>query len=345
MTNFVTDKLRRIREKINLNPATTLRVSMLGPSGVGKTSLLATMYDQFENVIRGADLEIKPDLQDAAILSHQVSKLQGLFATDGLKLIDPGIQGNVDWRAFNFGLGQRGKRSTLQLQFVDYPGGWIESREGQTQVDWVLNLLRESDAILIPIDTPALMERDGQWHRERNRPDLISALIQQAYEELPSPRLVVLAPIRCELYLNDPDYVAIMLESVQVGYDRLLAHLGHGYLKELVSVVVAPVQTLGEIDFHGSPRSRYAPVFMKRHPDARYSPHDSEQPLRYLLRFAMRLHNDRRQGGIFSLMRNMFQNNQYLISATQSFANGCKASEPFAVLQGHDWLSFSRPQP
>jgi hypothetical protein len=337
MTNIFTNTLRNIRDRMNSN--TSLTVSMLGPSGVGKTSLLATMYDQMENVITRADLQVAPDVQDAQILDEQIVRLKRLFATDGLKF-DPsnGIQGNVDWRSFKFGLGRRGRRAALQLQFVDYPGGWIENTNEQGRLTWVLNLLRDSDAILIPIDAPALMERDGLWHRERNRPDLIFNLIQSAYEDLRAPRLIILAPIRCELYLNDRDFVKEMSERVQVGYDKLLAHLGYGDLANLIAVVIAPVQTLGEIIFHGSPKNRYHPVFMKTQPDAQYSPQDSEQPLRYLLRFAMRLHRDNRQGGYFSLIRTMFQNDQFLINATQTFANGCKADDPFVVLQGHDWL-------
>ena len=37
----------------------TLNITMLDPSGVGKTSLLAAMYDQFDNVSK--DLELMPD--------------------------------------------------------------------------------------------------------------------------------------------------------------------------------------------------------------------------------------------------------------------------------------------
>jgi Double-GTPase 2 len=341
MPNYVFDKFRAVIAKIN--PNQTLRVSMLGPSGVGKTSLLATMYDRLENVIVHADLQVQPIEEAADVLYEQKIRLERLFSTDGL-IPDQkaGIYSTTGWRAFDFRLGRRGKNATLQLEFVDYPGGWIDHEAGPQEKQWVLDLLRESDAILIPIDAPALMERNGLWHDERNRPDFVFKFIQAAYENLRSPRLVILSPIRCERYLNDPDYEADMVEKVQLGYRKLLGHLSFGELKELIAVVIAPVQTLGEIEYHGSPKDRYFPHFRKTQPNAVYSPRDSEQPLRYLMRFAMRLHRDKRQSGYFTLIRNMFKGDEYLIRAANEFATGCKTNSPFAVLQGQEWLDVAR---
>jgi Ni2+-binding GTPase involved in maturation of urease and hydrogenase len=38
-------------------------VSMFGPRGVGKTSLLTTMYERFESDTSGANLQITPDMR------------------------------------------------------------------------------------------------------------------------------------------------------------------------------------------------------------------------------------------------------------------------------------------
>ncbi len=344
MSNYFFNQFRAVMARVN--PNQTLRVSMLGPSGVGKTSMLATMYDQLENVITRADLQVRPKAEEFDILYDRVLSLKRLFATDGL-IPDQtqGIQASVDWRAFDFLLGRRGKSPTLQLEFIDYPGGWIDRQAKAQERDWVLDLLRQSDAILIPIDAPALMEFNGRWHSERNRPELVTKFIELAYENLRSPRLVIMSPIRCERYLKDLDYEADMLEEAKKGYDRLLGHLGFGELKELIAVVVAPIQTLGEIVYHGSPKNRYFPHFMKTQPDAVYSPQDSEQPLRYLLRFAMRLHRDKRQSGYFALIRNMFRGDEHLIKAANDFAAGCKTSSPFAVLQGQEWLDIAGRRP
>jgi len=38
-----------------------LQVTMLGPSGVGKTTLLTAMYDQFEKTVGATNLQLTPD--------------------------------------------------------------------------------------------------------------------------------------------------------------------------------------------------------------------------------------------------------------------------------------------
>jgi hypothetical protein len=342
MPHWVFEKFQNVVSRVTLNQ--TLRVSMLGPSGVGKSSMLATMYEQLDNVIVQTDLQVSPDdPADAQLLDSKVLALRRLFATDDLiPDASAGLKGDTDWRSYTFAIGRRGRRPTLRMEFFDYPGGWIEDDASTEQRDFVQKLLRDSDAILIPIDAPALMEKEGRWHYERNRPDFIFHLIQEAYVDLQLPRLVILAPIRCELYLQHPKHEAIMLERVQWGYDKLLRHLSFGNFPNLIAVVVTPIQTLGEIVFHQNPKTRYAPFFMKTQPDAQYCPRDSEQPLRYVLRYAMRLHQDHRQVGYFDFIRRLFRNDEYLLAAATSFAAGCKSTGAFSILQGHDWLGVVR---
>ncbi|WP_037047637.1 hypothetical protein [Pseudonocardia halophobica] len=315
---------------------------MLGPSGVGKTSMLATMYDQMESVVVREDLQLTPDPDDADELDRKIVQLQRLFATDGLKPdMAAGISGTADWRAFDFALGRRGKKPTLRLEFVDYPGGWIEDSAGSQQREWVRGLIRDSDAILIPIDTPALLERNGLWHRSRNRPDFIHNMLQLALEDLPSPRLIILAPIRCERYIRDGVSRQMLGKRVVEGYDKLLGHLSFGRLGELAAVVITPIQTVGELEYHGSPKDRYLPVFRKQQADAKYNPIDSEQPLRYVIRFALRLHGDRRDASYFRMMRQLLGSDRYLLEAANAFATGCKTDEDgFLILQGAEWLTM-----
>jgi hypothetical protein len=105
--------------------------------------------------------------------------------------------------------------------------------------------------------------------------------------------------------------------------------------------VVAPVLTLGEIRFEGSPRDRYLPVFRKTQPNAQYSPVDTEQPLRYVLRFAMRLYKENRQSGLFGFFRRVFDVDKSLLTAAEDFADGCRADPPFEVIQGHNWIGMA----
>ena len=263
---------------------------------------------------------------------------QEMLNTDDL-IPDEGIEGTSNFRKYDFKVAKRGRKGTLTLQFIDYPGGWLEEEASPNQLSWVENTLRESDGILLPIDSPALMEKAGFWHHSRNRPDFMYDILQRVFEDLQSPRLLVLAPIRCQLYLQSAAHVLDLLERVEEGYSKLLGHMT--YFQDYVAVVVTPVQTLGEIVFNRLSKNEYIPFFHRIAADAQYSTQDTEQPLRFRLRFAMRLYHDTRQGGYFSLIRKMFKQDEYLINAANAFAAGCKLDQRqgFKVIRGHDWLS------
>jgi hypothetical protein len=85
----------------------------------------------------------------------------------------------------------------------------------------------------------------------------------------------------------------------------------------------------------------YLRQFTKRDPDALYQPKDSEQPLRYLLRFLLRLHIDKRRLPIIEGILNFFGRDIALKEAVGEFANGCKNTGGFAVLQGTHLLRMN----
>lgn len=339
------EKLRAMIEGIGgiINPTSTLRIAMLGASGVGKTSLLATMYQQLEKEVRGADLMLTPDLKDMAMLDERVNELKSLFNSESFR-VNPqgGLLGTEDRHTFTFGLGRHGKTPTVTLEFVDYPGEWIESQANQEHKKKVYKALESSHAILIPVDTPALIGYPHRWHDKRNKPQLVYDLLKMAYIDLKEPRLVIFSLLRCERYIRNPEARAVMAQKVQEGYSQLFRHLGYGDLSQWVAIVITPVQTLGEIVLEGIPKNDYRPVFVKTSENAQYSPQDNEQPLRYLLRFVMRLHQYNHQGGGYvDFIRKLFKDDNYLINASTEFARGCKETDGFAIIQGRKWLDLS----
>ena len=49
-----------------------LKITMLGSTGVGKTSLLTAMYEQFANNIGTTDLLLTPDEESSGILQERL---------------------------------------------------------------------------------------------------------------------------------------------------------------------------------------------------------------------------------------------------------------------------------
>ncbi|MGM3304890.1 TRAFAC clade GTPase domain-containing protein [Anabaena sp. WFMT] len=316
-----------------------LKITMLGPSGVGKTSLLTAMYEQFESNIGKTNLQLTPDLDSSALLQERLAELKNLpdnFETKGW------MQNTEDYKSFFFELGKKGAKPSLTLNFQDYPGEYHGSKSPREEKERIENFVNESAAVIIAIDTPALMEKNGQWHDSINKPQMITNIFQRAYRELDSPRLVILAPVRCEKYLQNEQSISELMNQVKIGYTKLLEDFKTEALLSKVAVIVTPVQTVGSVHFSRIEMNGNNPLFIfrKTSHDAKYNPKDSEQPLRYLLRFLLKLHIDKKHWSLFNFIREWVGLDNHLKDAVREFAKGCKANNGFVVLQGDNLLNI-----
>ena len=315
-----------------------LQIAMLGARGVGKTSLLTAMCEQFDNTIGQANLQLTPDLESAALLGERLAELKSLLDDFEAK---GGIGATETPRSFVFSLGRKGGKPSLQLHFRDYPGDYLNADANSKNRKFVKELITECAAVLIVIDAPALMEADGKWHHTINRPQQITNLFKSVYFDLTSPRLVIFAPVRCEKYLQDEKSAAALLRRVKDGYANLLDLFKSDLLRPWIVSVVTPVQTVGSVVFSWIDVVDKTPCFhfRKTSHDAEYCPQDSEQPLRYLLRFLLNCHlREQKNWGIFNCIRDYFGWDNYLKEAARKSAEGCKSTGGFAILQGEEWL-------
>ena len=176
-----------------------------------------------------------------------------------------------------------------------------------------------------------------------NRPQQIKNLFNAAYQDLDSPRLVIFAPVKCEKYLKTEASAKELVEQVRKGYENLLNHFNSEKLNPWIVSVITPVQTVGsvvfsriDLDVQNQPHF----YFRKTRHDAFYSPKDSEQPLRYLLRFLLKIHLDTRNWGFFNFIRDWLKLDAHLKRAAEQFARECKSNGGFAVLRGEKWLNM-----
>ncbi len=327
-----------------------LQVTMLGPSGVGKTTLLTAVYDQFEDNIGSTNLELKADEESVGIINDNLVALRSLTNVYEAKgrvgiIGTEAVAGPESLRSFLFGLGKKAQPSSLQIRFRDYPGTYHESTASTAERKFVKELLSQSAAVLIAIDAPALMERNGKYHDKINRPDQIKDLFRLAYENLDSPRLVIFAPVKCEKYLRDERSTIELLNRVRQGYNRLINYFNAETLSPNIVSVITPVQTVGsvvfsrlEVDDNNNPRF----FFRKIRHDAQYNPQDSEQPLRYLLRFLLAIHlkEKKKSWGLFYFLRDWFKLDTHIKEAVDEFARGCKTNNGFEVLKGENLLKI-----
>lgn len=303
-----------------------LNVTMLGPSGVGKTSLLAAMYDQFENVSK--DLQLLPDEETKLFLDQRLKQLQSLVG-DNIQ-VRGGVESTNEPRSFKFEFGQTGTNPSLEINFQDYPGEWLEQR---SQLEEVKEFIRDSAAVLIPVDTPALMEREGKYHEEFNKPTELNDLFKKVYKNLDSPRLVILAPVKCEKYMqNTPE----LSRKVREGYKKLLNQFASEKLLPKIAVVITPVQTVGSVVFSRIEIEDDQPkfYFRKPQPSDPYQPKNTEVPLRYLLRFLLKLHLDKRRASVLTRIQDYFGKNTELRNAVSRFSDA--DSDSVEIVQSAD---------
>lgn len=320
-------------------PAQTLKITMLGCIGVGKTSLLAAIYDQFDQVIGKTNLQIQPtDDASRIIIEQRLEELKSLVGNT-IRVRD-GILKSTSPRSFFFDLCKTGLSASLRLQFQDYPGEYIDSQATVEQIKTVENFIRESAAVLIAIDTPIMMEMKSKWHEKFNQPTRIRNLFKAAYQNLDSPRLVILAPVKCESYVQNDKDASELLACIREKYATLLDYFSNNELLPKVAVVVTPVQTVGSVFFSRVEIQNNEPCFyfIKHDPESSYKPKDSEQPLRYLLRFLLRLHLEKRRVPILNSMLNRLGKDVAFKEAVLEFTGDCKTTGGFAVLQGASLL-------
>ncbi|MFC5411517.1 hypothetical protein ACFPMF_19510 [Larkinella bovis] len=249
---------------------------------------------------------------------------------------------------YRFNLGQKNKKPKMQLVLRDYPGEQILDNAQE-----VIHRIRECAVTLITIDTPALMVEGNtsfpwSFHKERNQLEKkkngtanIHSLFQEAYKELKDKKLVILAPVKCEKWMKDPESASLLLDRIKAGYDNLLQLLASENLKDNVAVVVTPVETLGSIVYaYMDKQDVYSPQFMKRSVSSKYDPRYGDQPLRYMLRFVLKRFLEK-PGFWFD----WFGDDKPFLNAIHDFAKDCK-SDPslgiqtsgFSVIQGSQLL-------
>ncbi|MBE9129925.1 MULTISPECIES: hypothetical protein [unclassified Coleofasciculus] len=325
-----------------------LKITMLGASGVGKTTLLTSMYEQFEATSSQANLQLKPDIETAATLERYLAQLKTLTYEFKAEERNKGIRGTLatagpeSLPSYIFDLGHNDQKQFLRLLFRDYPGGYILHNDIAGR-RFVQKLLRECAAVIVAIDTPALMELNGRWHEVRNKPGEILKLFKTAYQTLDEPKLVIFAPVKCETYVQDEASANKLIKCIQERYAPVLEFFQEPIRADKIAVVTAPVQTVGcvvflkvEVENLNQPRFYFRKISF----DAKYSPKDSEQLLRYLLRFLLKMYIQDRSWPLFNPVRQFFKPDAELKQAVEQFAKGCKTRGGFAVLQGQRLLSI-----
>ncbi|WP_339378529.1 hypothetical protein [Calothrix sp. NIES-2100] len=321
---------------------------MLGPTGVGKTTLLTVMRKQMNSAVDVSQLKLDtghPQIPGSAFETDQLLQkcledLDQLVKSKGY-YAQGGIGGTGEPKKFYFNLSKLKKNASsakLVLEFQDYPGGWIEKNASQ-----VLDYIKDSSVTILVIDTPPLIHKKGKYHVSANKSEIVQQILLRAYSEDNSNkrRLLIFAPVKCEKYLQKANEYRQIEQSIRSGYKDLIESLNSEEFSN-VSAVITPVQTVGnvlfsyveEIEENGKTIPKFWYEKTNKH---ELAPYDAEQPLRYILGFALKDALDAKRTQRIELVnwfRDMLGLDDDLKTALQKFGEGCKKDGGFVVIKG-----------
>jgi len=266
-----------------------MKVCMMGPRAVGKTSILTAIFsDTQENLGLATNLLLRAEGDTLAELTDKKHQLNAIFANQEQITDKPaaGLAATSSVNTFDFAFGLKGKEPRIDLEIKDFPGEYVLDRPNE-----VINFINDSTAVFIAIDTPHLMENDMIFCELKNRPSVITDFFKK--QSLTGEKLVLLVPLKCERYFfeNRMDEVLAKVEAV---YSELIALLKKS---DMVSCAVTPILTLGDVEFsqfkktllgkvaltdNGYPEET---IYRFRGDNPRYNPAFCVQPLYYMLSF------------------------------------------------------------
>jgi hypothetical protein len=240
------------------------KIGMVGPSRVGKTSLITALLRDGQRLLEGSPVSMRAigtptqrrlaqhrrDL-DGALLAGEFdagalggSQEQFTFQL----LLDPGVPG-----------------AGIELQLLDYPGGWLDpvNRPADREAQWeeCERFLEQASVLVVPIDAAVLMEATATSHL-RSVPsilaipqvtDVVRLWLKRRNERPDEPALLLLCPVKCESYFADNggrrDLSATLLQWVSKVYQQVIEAVPNE-AREVrgIRTVYAPVDTIGCVE-------------------------------------------------------------------------------------------------
>lgn len=311
----------------------TIKVCMMGGKGAGKSSVLASLYANSSDTLANTKLYMHPTDSTTALLGNKLEELKSVFKYAAQQEEVPaGIAGDYEVNIYSFVFGIKESETKINIEFRDFPGETI-----QNDPELVANFIKESNAVLIAVDTPHLIEENGHFCETRNRCRTITDFIKRNLAESESMhKLFILVPLKCEKYYHEGRMKEVCNRIKEV-YADLITILRDGYKTE-IACAITPILTLGDVIFKEFAKSADGSVLVNKigksdvlptsviyhykNSMAKYSPLYCEQPLYYLLSYVSKeyqLSLNSEPTSLFGRIRRKFKSLFKLMSDDPSF--------------------------
>lgn len=341
-----------------------LKVCMMGPRAVGKTTILTSIFHDSDKKLVESGLYFKAVGATESTLNKGYEQLSNIFdhITDESATPLPGVDATKSVTTFDFQLGLKGqgtqdKRSSVDINITDFPGEFMDENHPEHQK--VTDYISESQVILVAIDTVHLMEEDGIYNEARNRSEYLCKKMAKQLNNLPETerKLILLVPLKCEKYAIEQRLDEVD-KRVKVAYATLIDEIEKEKFNRRMGLFITPIQTLGGVVFDCFGRDESGNViidptdncphevryrFHRVIPGHKpmYMPAFCIQPLYYLVTFALSQYKYQKdQGGILS---NMLKGIFALFSSDLKFYQACMNFVSNIKLDGHGFQVLNNP--
>ncbi len=287
----------------------TFNILMFGSRRTGKSSILASMIDSFEKINESTQNKIKLEATEDTkpLLKKKKMHLSEIF--DKHKdcggqpfYIDENLNDNS--YEYEFKITADGSEDSHMIVFKDIPGEWLMTEAKKKELD---SDVAKSQIIIIAIDTPHLMEENGDFNNSFNVTSQVSNFLNNPKDNKDIPRMILFVPIKCEKYYHEGRMDEVNSE-IKKQYNLLFKNFATPPKKELYTVAITPILTLGGIVFHDFERDSDGDVLIINNPNIPslayrpqmtyyrfydkapfFAPKYCEQPVLYLLKFILKI--------------------------------------------------------
>lgn len=235
---------------------TEYKIALVGPTRVGKTSLVSSILAEAQVALAGTPASMKAQGSTFARIADNINELAG--ALDHGTFEPETIRNSTSDRSI-YELALEVGKSSLPINILDYPGGWLQrgGPEWKECADWV----KASSVLILPVDAVVAMQCATQAEEKACRIRLAIDQVTQvardwakARKSAMKPGTLILAPVKCETYLVAPGATRATADALEKRLvHKLYADMFAMLAEEvgdsnLVSAYYVPVNTIGCVD-------------------------------------------------------------------------------------------------
>ena len=234
-----------------MNSLSSLKVLMMGGRRCGKTSALASLFDQMINgatnqfltVSDRTDNSQNKDGESIDTLHNKKYELLHLFQnlSNNKFVVDSGLTKHF-WD-YKLKVQIPGTSRSMYIDFRDIPGEYCEPTS--TQFTQIEDYVRTCDVYVIVIDTPYLMSNNIAVREAACLSDGIHRLLTNVDLNSNELKQVIFVPIKCEYWMKN-DKINEVNDKIRKVYSASIKHLQASKKTEMS---IIPIQTAGDIIF------------------------------------------------------------------------------------------------